>query len=181
MYMETIKKDYKKVLILSAAVIVILAIAFIATLGGDSENKNLVNEDLYQAVFLNNGEVYFGHLTTSDSETLVLEDIYYLRATPELQQGQEAPATQPQINLIKLGEEIHGPEDRMVIPMKSVTYWENLLETGQVSQAIAAAMNEEGQAAAEVAPANVLPAPVVESEDVDSENIQEEVDQELEE
>ena len=114
-----------------------------------------IDEDQYQALFLSNGEVYFGKLDTVDDDYLTLEDIYYLRVTPTLQQSTEVDAAgnsilvenpnEPQINLVKLGNELHGPEDRMVVPLTSVIYWENLSEDGQVSVAI----EEAKEAAAE--------------------------------
>src|SRR3989339_190500 len=39
----------------------------------------------YQAVFLSNGQVYFGKVTDANLQTLVLEDIYYLRSAGNLQ------------------------------------------------------------------------------------------------
>jgi hypothetical protein len=98
----------------------------------------------YQAVFLVNGQVYFGRLEDRSGEYVVLRDIYYLRVTqPPLQgpaeQTQQQPAQtqqQPQISLVKLGSELHGPEDEMYISRAQVLFYENLTENGQVVQAI---------------------------------------------
>jgi hypothetical protein len=117
------------------------------------------NEDLYQAIFLNNGEVYFGKLVQNSNDYLVLEDIYYLRVTPALQQLPDGTQSQQQqqINLVKLGEELHGPEDRMFIPLSSVIYWENITEDGGVSEAIRNAQNMESNPVDNSATNNVSP------------------------
>lgn len=94
----------------------------------------------YQAVFLTNGQVYFGKLEKSSKDHVVLTDIYYLQVTqPPLQgsqqQGQQAQS-QPQIQLVKLGNELHGPEDKMFISREHVLFYENIKTEGKVAQAI---------------------------------------------
>jgi hypothetical protein len=37
---------------------------------------------------------------------------------------------------VKLGNELHGPEDEMTIEKAQVLYWENLKPSGKVSEAI---------------------------------------------
>jgi hypothetical protein len=95
----------------------------------------------YQAVFLTNGQVYFGKLSNTDTEWPVLESIYYLQVTqPPLQGSQEnaqaQPAQQPQVSLVKLGQELHGPEDKMYIGKSQVLFWEPLKADSKVIEAI---------------------------------------------
>lgn len=85
----------------------------------------------WQAVFLNNGQVYFGHLTLKNKHYAVLKNIYYFQ-TPQSQQGQ----TPPNPNLVKLGGELHGPEDVMYILQDKILFWENMKTTSQVVHAI---------------------------------------------
>lgn len=135
--------------ILAILVIVVLAVLYASSNNNLAGNQFGINDDMYQALFLANGEVYFGHLEMIGEDYVALEDIYYLRVTPTLQQSTEVDeegnpvvvenSDEPQINLVKLGEELHGPEDRMVVPITSVIYWENLSADGQVSTAIAEA------------------------------------------
>ena len=40
------------------------------------------------------------------------------------------------VQLIKLGNELHGPEDQMQITKDQVLFWENLKADGKVSKAI---------------------------------------------
>lgn len=143
----TTKNRSKKILVIALLIALVGSVALIAS-GSAGKDMSSVkpDRDMNQAVFLNNGEVYFGKITDNGKDFLVLEDIYYLRVTPVLQQQPDGtavqdPNQQPQINLIKLGEELHGPEDKMVIPMSSVVYWENITDEGQVATAIAEAAN----------------------------------------
>lgn len=95
----------------------------------------------YQAVFLTNGQVYFGKLSATEGQFLTLTDIYYLQVTqPPLQgsqqQGQQAQQAQPQISLVKLGNELHGPVDQMSINRDQVLFWEDMKSDSQVVTAI---------------------------------------------
>ena len=40
------------------------------------------------------------------------------------------------LNLIKLGGEVHGPEDAIFIPKSSVLYFENMKKTSRVVESI---------------------------------------------
>lgn len=90
----------------------------------------------YQAVFLSNNQVYFGKLYKRASQYPVLKDVYYLQVTQALQpRDQNAPAA-TNINLIKLGGEIHGPTDEMVLNRDHIIFFEDLDENSQVTTAI---------------------------------------------
>ncbi|PJE76330.1 hypothetical protein COV04_00450 [Candidatus Uhrbacteria bacterium CG10_big_fil_rev_8_21_14_0_10_48_11] len=94
----------------------------------------------WQAVFLANGQVYFGKLEGVNKPYATLSDIYYLQVSQPLQQPAEgANQQQPNINLIKLGDELHGPEDAMYIERSKILFWENLKDDGRVVQAISQA------------------------------------------
>ena len=93
-----------------------------------------IEKDKYQAVFLAGGQVYFGKITHIDASTLTIEDIYHLR-TGSYQQGGDASND---ASLVKLGNELHGPEDKMVIERKNVTFWENLKTNSKVTEPIKA-------------------------------------------
>ncbi len=94
----------------------------------------------YQAVFFTNGQVYFGKLSVLNSEYMKLTNIYYLQnqSTTESDSSnpQESSNSSSQVQLIKLGEEVHGPEDEMVISKDQMLFFENLKNDGQVSQKI---------------------------------------------
>lgn len=92
-----------------------------------------VDTNKYQAVFLNNGQVYFGKITALNSQYVRLTNIYYLT-----QNGSTSTNTSSSnYSLIKLGcQQIHDPYDAMVINHSQVTFWENLQNKGKVVSSI---------------------------------------------
>lgn len=95
----------------------------------------------WQAVFLSNGQVYFGKITDNSKDEITLNNIYYLQVvTKPLQrtaEGETASAEgQQELTLIKLGNELHGPTDRMVINRDHVLLTEVLRNDSRVVQAI---------------------------------------------
>jgi hypothetical protein len=89
----------------------------------------------WQSVFLNNGQVYFGHLRKAQNDYVEIKNVYYLRAAQTLQPPASiTPA--PSFELVKLGGELHGPEDAIYLEKSSVLFWENMRGDSQVVQAI---------------------------------------------
>jgi hypothetical protein len=89
----------------------------------------------YQAVFMTNGQVYFGKLSGVSSKYQVLSDVYYL----QVQQAVQPAATDnkdAKISLTKLGKELHGPTDRMNISSEQVLFWEDLNDDSAIVKAI---------------------------------------------
>lgn len=112
-------------------------------IGQNSVKAQFVNE--WQAVFLTNGQVYFGKIKDVDSDNVYLKDIYYLQVVNQpLQRSQnpegEVPLedgqTEQRLTLIKLGNELHGPRDVMVINRDHVILLEDLKDDARVVQAI---------------------------------------------
>ena len=97
----------------------------------------------YSAVFLTNGQVYFGKVYGRTAETVDLRNIYYLQVNQQVQPEQKAspsaaPTPQPQVSLVKLGNELHGPNDRMQISTNQVLFTESLKNDSKVVDAIRA-------------------------------------------
>ncbi|MFW0862563.1 MAG: hypothetical protein ACKKL6_03165 [Candidatus Komeilibacteria bacterium] len=102
----------------------------------------------WQAVFLTNGQVYFGKIQSYNSNFVQLEDIYYLQVVQApLQQTQEGAATQTQgqneLSLVKLGNELHGPQDAMKINADHVLFTEKLKSDSKVVDAITRYLEEQ--------------------------------------
>lgn len=120
-------------------VLIVAALAITAALAAgvwqSFRNTSAVNSNLYQAVFLDNGQVYFGKLSNLNSDYVQLTDIYYLQVDQQVQPDQST-TPQQQISLAKLGNELHGPEDQMFINPEKIVFWENLKTDGQVTDAI---------------------------------------------
>lgn len=92
----------------------------------------------YQAVFLTNGQVYFGKYSEINNQYVKLTDIYYLQVQQTVQpkDSSASSSSNQQVSLAKLGGELHGPEDVMFINRDQVLFWENLKNSGKVVQAI---------------------------------------------
>jgi len=93
----------------------------------------------WQAVFLRNGEVYFGHVVETTDNEVVLRDVYYIQTTQPLQglgetQGRVISSQAPL--LVKLGSEPHKPYDEMRINRDQVFYIEDLQSDSPVVEAI---------------------------------------------
>jgi hypothetical protein len=134
------------VLVLGALIIGLLALYL--ALGGNKEEIKYVEKNKFQAVFLNGGQVYFGKIHDLNNKFVTLDNIYYLRVNQQVQPNQSASNTANQdVSLAKLGCELHGPTDVMVINREQVLFWENLKDDGQVVKAISAYVkaNPQGQ------------------------------------
>lgn len=132
------KGPVKKIIGLIAALIVIAAIVVgVLSFLGTGTFANKIQKDKYQAVFLTNGQVYFGKIDTLSSKGYALSDIYYLQVKDGKTPDTQKPAEENQnLSLAKLGSELHGPDDAMFIEKDQVLFWENLKDDSQVVKAI---------------------------------------------
>ena len=126
------------VMLVAGGVLLVALILFVVTGSTDAESK-FVSGDKYQAVFLNGGQVYFGQVKDLNTKYLRLQDIYYLRVNQTVQPNQTSSsqnATTNDVSLVKLGCELHGPQDEMLINREQIIFWENLKTDGQVAKAV---------------------------------------------
>ena len=126
---------FKAVLI----VVVISALTVVGLLVYKANVNSHINNSKYQAVFLTNGQVYFGKLKKINGEYFELKDVFYLQTkTEDAKDVQKASSSYDgaDIELIKLGSEIHGPDDVMIIDKSQVLFFENLKSDGTVSSSI---------------------------------------------
>jgi hypothetical protein len=128
----------KPVMAVAAVVVVLLLL-----IGGWFTWSNMMGDagvkgGQYQAVFLTNGQVYFGKVSDVNNGYVKLSDIYYLQVQQSVQptDNKSSNNNNSQVSLAKLGSELHGPEDTMYISRQQVLFWENLKNDGKVVQAI---------------------------------------------
>jgi len=115
--------------LLIGVAILIAAIALAFTRGNNDNEFKYVDSGKYQAVFLNNGQVYFGNIDNLNSQYVRLTNVYYLT--------QSGDSTNSNYSLVKLGcQQIHDPLDEMVVNRAQVTFWENLSKDGKVVKSI---------------------------------------------
>lgn len=124
------------VLVGLVALLILVLIVTFAWGGVSNQQSKYVNKDEYQAVFINvngtsGGQVYFGHIKALTSQYIDLTNVFYIQ-----NQSSGSSSSNNAYTLIKLGCELHGPEDQMVINQSQVYFWENLKSNGQVTQKI---------------------------------------------
>jgi hypothetical protein len=124
-------QNHKKLFLI--ILIIVLAAIYFCVSRQDGLPGNLGGK--WQAVFLTDGQVYFGKLENENRSFAVLKNVYYLKVSSGLQQGVDA-LTARNLNLIKLGGEAHGPESEMFISKDQILFIENLKEGSTVVQAI---------------------------------------------
>jgi hypothetical protein len=119
--------------VIFVAILIIIALGFV--LKNKFSNNSIVDVDksAYQAVFLSNGQVYFGSISKMDKDFITIKDVYYLQAVQSLQ-GSTAQ-NQP-FSLVKLGKELHGPTDTMYINRSQVLFYENMKDDSSVVKSI---------------------------------------------
>jgi hypothetical protein len=121
--------------------LVAMALAGLWFLNSRSGVSGTIDSDKYQAVFFTNGQVYFGKLKAMNGDYMRLNNIYYLQAKStdgKESNPQEASAQDASnVQLVKLGSEIHGPDDEMVVNKDQILFFENLKKDSNVSTTIA--------------------------------------------
>ena len=138
------KSKGKKIALAVVAALVAVALVFAAVTAYNKFAGSPVDSAKYQAVFLTNGQVYFGKLQKSVDNYYKLTDVFYLQATQTAatenseteSQNPQDPAGETGVQLIKLGNEVHGPEDEMIIDRSQVLFIENLKDDGKVVDSI---------------------------------------------
>lgn len=112
-------------------------------------NQNVamtIDSDKYQAVFLSNGQVYFGRLSVVNSDYMKLTNVYYLErqltsdgeGTAGEEEGESTnPTGDNNFQLLKYSDVLYGSEDEMVISQDDIIRYENLRSDGVVAKAIA--------------------------------------------
>ena len=84
----------------------------------------------FQAVALNNGQVFFGRVSQPSGDYLLLQDVFYV-------QTRQNPQTHETANvLVKRGGEAHGP-DQMLLSRQQVTLIEPVSEGSNIGKLIA--------------------------------------------
>lgn len=97
----------------------------------DPEALPFVGSERLSAVFLLDGQAYFGHLEDSPlSGTIVLRDVYYLNDASKI-------TTDLPVGLVKRGGELHQPVDVMYIRRDKVLAVERVTLSSPIGQAIA--------------------------------------------
>lgn len=111
-------------------VILLLAVGVLGYFGYQRYYYNKKIKNKRTAVFTTNGQVYFGFLSDMDKNYVRLYDIYYLK-TSELQSNPDK-----KILLVKMGNELHKPENTMYINRDQILFWQTIQEDSKINDAI---------------------------------------------
>jgi len=121
------------VVLLVGVVVLLVGVIFAFSRGGSDNESKFINTSDYQAVFLNNGQVYFGNIQQLNDNYLRMTNIYYLTQNST----SSTSTSSSDYSLVKLGcQQIHDPLDEMVVNRSQVTFWENLNPSGKVVSSI---------------------------------------------
>lgn len=139
------KFNFKKLIKPICAAVFLAILIFGGMFLYSSTTSSSIDESKYQAVFLSNGQVYFGKLHIKNGGYMVLSDIFYLQSKTEKTDDIQAASgdKEASVELVKLGSEIHGPADQMIINVEQVLFFENLKTDGKVSQSITQYKNSQ--------------------------------------
>lgn len=132
--MEPTRRSFKKISIVIGIIVILIIIA--AAHYAIRHRQSATVGTGYQAVFLTNNQVYFGKVSSLDSKYVSLTDIYYIQLTQALQSQSQTNTAPQNLNLVKLGSELHGPTDKMLINRDQILFIEDLKSDSQVVSAI---------------------------------------------
>jgi hypothetical protein len=130
---------WSAVLLLFLITVILVALASAFAWGNNGAPTKYLNKNEYQAVFVNvngtsGGQVYFGHIKEITSQYIDLTNVFYIQN--QSSSSSSSSSNNNSYTLVKLGCELHGPEDQMTINSDQVYFWENLKSSGQVTQKI---------------------------------------------
>jgi hypothetical protein len=122
----------KKTLLRIVAIIVLAGIGYgIWLLSRPSDPfAGKVAKGRWQAVFLSDGRIYFGHLHPASSEFFELTEAYFV------QQVQGAKGQQAGSQVRPISAQPEGPEDRVMLDRKFILQIENLRTDSEAVKAI---------------------------------------------
>jgi len=83
----------------------------------------------FQAVFLVNGQTYFGRYYDRFGPYTKIEGVYYIQQIPSAD-----PDKPPDSRIVRRGGELHGPLDRVLVPRSAILFIEDLRPDSQVTR-----------------------------------------------
>lgn len=125
----------RRSIVVICLVIALLGVAAWFVVGRFVVGSSKIDATKYQAIFLTNGEVYFGKLRGYYTQRPYLENVYYIKTSGGAEANAKNGVSQEQ-QLIKLGGETHGPEDMMIVNKSAILFVENLTDDSKIVQLI---------------------------------------------
>jgi len=101
-----------------------------------------------QAIFLGDGQTYFGYASSLKNKTVTLVDVYFLRPQASATNTPTSTAVDTtKIDLLKLGlggpDDLVGSQDKMVINRDAIKYIEDMRDDSQINKKITDYLNSK--------------------------------------
>jgi hypothetical protein len=125
-----VNENFAKRLVFLLAIIVLVSVFYL--MFNDKKENNLSSDWYY--VKLSNNEVYYGKITDTKSDPIVIKDVYY--NYDQLNNNETKTGETGNLRLVKRGKETHGPEGTMNIVRSQVLIMEPLGQDSKVLKAI---------------------------------------------
>lgn len=132
---RTAQQPFRGVLVYFIGTVLLVGIAFGFFASVQYFSKPPLGYSEYSALFLDNGQVYFGKLQHLKRAYVTLTDVFYFGADDNVSLGDS------DLSLVKLGSEVHGPTDEMKILREHILFVETLATHSRVVEAIKAHKN----------------------------------------
>lgn len=120
-----------------APVVVVVLLGFLAAWLWLIPHGQRIDGSTYQVIYLTTGQAYFGKLQNTGGEYLVMKGPYVAQDVQQPNSGKKAD-TASQTTLVKVKDQVYGPDDSMAIRSQNVLFWQNLRSDSKVTQAIKA-------------------------------------------
>jgi len=132
--------NYGKAILIFAVLIFVLVTVFLGVfLWQNGTLRNTIQlfkyRNSYQAVFLNNGQVYFGNIVELTNEYVILKDPYSIKVQQK-QVDEESQSKQAEIKLLSIEDEFYKPEGYMLIKKSEILFIEELKDSSQIIEII---------------------------------------------
>lgn len=130
---KAFKMSRKKSIIIAVVLLVLGALASTAHMYAHRNNQ-VVLADRYQVVYLVTGQIYFGKLQNTHGTYLTLKNVF----TVQSESDPSAPSggVSSQSKILKVSQQLYGPDDSMAIRADQVQFWQNLRDDSKVTKAI---------------------------------------------
>jgi len=128
---------FKNILAVLVLLLVLAGLAWFgySRVGGGMSNYNDPTASPYHAVFLSNGQVYFGKILENNQNEIVLGEVYYLQLSNQAT-ATTSTSAEAKFALVKLGQELHGPTDKLFVNRDHVMFVEQLKNDSKVVASI---------------------------------------------
>ena len=83
----------------------------------------------YQAVFLENGQTWFGHFRDRIGPYAAMDSVYYVQT-----KASQDPDVPPTSQLIRRGNELHAPDPQLLIPKTAILFIEDLRDDSPIAK-----------------------------------------------